>query len=273
MSGDWKYPLPTDYNEHYVDWAERDLETIKGSLQCLLELIDDIRPDYLIFLDRKARIFREPFQRFLKKKIGKEMPIVGSYNDEDLKWKYLQTNLDIEFLEEEFNIIKGKKVIVVDETYSFGKGAAAIQQAIEMLEHEDIYYFALVRDEDPLEEEYGLLGNISIEEHKKNIEKVLRDPKFIICNPAIGNSHLFTMYLMNNYLDEQRINGKTVTRADKGAFKKKGSGEKVYDEERYTIPYNEYQRLRKKQVYCTIGIIKKMILEKLESLHVCEEEV
>jgi hypothetical protein len=181
--------------------ATEQLELIGPSLRDLASRIQEQKPRAVIFMDKSARPFGTPFKSFLQESMGKDAPAVLFYNDAWLKQAYLDN--DPVFLkkvaEEDLETVAGKKVFFVDETFSRGRGAAAIKSASAFLGSE-VHYFALSRDPDttvPLHlGEYAL----SEEQHAKNIQEIEHDSRFVIYPNPIHN--LFSRFVSRMYVDE-----------------------------------------------------------------------
>jgi adenine/guanine phosphoribosyltransferase-like PRPP-binding protein len=145
-------------NAKLVETARIQLEQIQPSLRDLTQRIIDEKPDMVVFLDKGARILATSVARFLRRE-SEHLPEIRFYNDDKLKSTYLHfqdgfaypDNYD-QIVEQDFSPYKGKKVFFIDETFSFGKGAAALSNAIEN-SGVDGYYFALTKDPDPEQSE------------------------------------------------------------------------------------------------------------------------
>lgn len=207
--------------KNLLEMTDRQLEDIKPELRDFIQYIVDEQPDVIIFLDKGARIFGTPIKKYLRTLNLQKIPEIRYFNDHDLKGIYLNvpgatnqnTNLS-GYAESEFGNIKNKKVFFFDETFSSGKGAAAIKQLKEQLGNDDIFYFALTRDLNCSDNiisrarEFANYG-ISLEDHEQTLTKIKSDDKFIIYDNRMPD--LFSKKASVLYLDEVEDEGKTIT--------------------------------------------------------------
>ena len=190
-------------NAELVQHATEQLNLIGPSLRDLAHRIETEKPDVLIFLDKSARPFGTPFKKHLDEKMGTEAPIVRFYNDAHLKQAYLDNDKDEieQIAKEDFEELLNKKVFFIDETYSKGRGAAALESAQSIL-GPDIYYFALTIDPTtpapPLHRGEFVLTE---EQHQDAIDRIKGDPHFIYYPNPVHN--LFSREISRLYVEER----------------------------------------------------------------------
>lgn len=131
-------------NAELLQTADKQLEQIGPSLRDLTQRILDQKPDVVIFLDKSARIFAGPMFRFLRERKLDPMPQLRFYNDDDLKIIYRDEN-EVDAMtvaREDFVDLRGKMIVIVDETFAFGVGANAMMAGMSEV-GADAAYFAL----------------------------------------------------------------------------------------------------------------------------------
>ncbi|MBP7741198.1 MAG: phosphoribosyltransferase [Candidatus Pacebacteria bacterium] len=181
--------------------ALEQIEMIKDSLQNLANRIKEERPDLVVFLDLSARIFGTPFLKYLSETMGKEAPPIRFYNDQELKGLYLQGEDADDVIEKDFEQIKGKKVFFVDETFSTGKGAIALQEAANKVDA-DAYYFALSKDPNT-EQGLGVKGlhhDISEKEHFEKVNALVEEGRIVVYDNPI--QELFSRFATRLYAQD-----------------------------------------------------------------------
>ena len=159
--------------------ADQELREIGPSLRDLAHRIVNEKPDTIIFLDVSARIFGTPFMQYLTERMGADAPQVRFYNDDKLKGAYLEHGSESvdAVVTHDLQDLVGKKLFFVDETFSNGKGAAAIYSAKDALGG-NIFYTALSVDPDPPTGEFDSYGKSEIE-HAAVLKQISADPHFI----------------------------------------------------------------------------------------------
>jgi adenine/guanine phosphoribosyltransferase-like PRPP-binding protein len=181
--------------------AFEQIEMIKGSLKDLAHRIETEKPDLVVFLDLSARIFGTPFLKYLSETMGKEAPPIRFYNDQELKGRYLHDEDADDVIEKDFEQIRGKKVFFVDETYSTGKGATALQEAA-MKVNADAYYFALSKDPNT-EQGLGVKGlhhDISEETHFAKVNALTKEGRIVVYENPIHE--LFSRFATRLYTQD-----------------------------------------------------------------------
>jgi hypothetical protein len=197
--------------------ADEQIEIIKPSLKDFVNRIGDNQPDVIYFLDKSARVFGTPFKKYLESLDLEKKPQISYFNDHDLKGLYLAGSLmetsSEEVLGDMAREFKDKKIFFFDETYSSGKGAASLKRLKEITGNEDIFYFALSRDDGLKKQDevkdFDLTYGIKYSEHEKVLEEIARDPNFIVYANQI--STLFSREVAALYLDEVVSDSKTTT--------------------------------------------------------------
>ncbi len=262
--------LPLDeirkiYDEH-LNLVDAQLELISDSLHDLTSKIESEKPDTLVFLDISARIFGVPFKKYLDEKMGNQAPEVRFYNDFDLKRKYMEKKDMEDIFEKDFDPYKNQKVFVIDETYSIGKGLAALREAKKKLDM-DIHYFALSYDPEGLDDEVRDENfkdtSLSREEHEQNLEDLDSDPYVTIYPNPIHN--MFSRYTTRLYIDKSL--GVLLTNnsaVEKSKLPKKrnaipdASGYETPEQKAYEIEINKLARE-------LVEVVKEKIYNKLSS--------
>ncbi len=176
-----------------LERARRELEMITPSLKDLVARIENEKPDSVLFLDKGARILAAPIRKYLHDHMGSNTPKVQRYNDDLLKNTFLRNESIDSVVAEDFAPLAGKKVFYVDETFSSGKGAIALDKATGQA-GVDMKYFALTQAQpDPRESamlKTGKFHGLSLEEYTKELEHIQNNPSFTIYPNDISN--LFT---------------------------------------------------------------------------------
>lgn len=188
-------PIEEIEKEHFdlLERARRELEMITPSLKDLVARIENEKPDSVLFLDKGARILAAPVRKYLHDHMGSNTPKVQRYNDDPLKTPFLRNESIDSVVAEDFAPLAGKKVFYVDETFSSGKGAIALDKATGQA-GVDMKYFALTREAQNQKDlsaqapfEPGKFYGLSLEDYKKELERIQSDPKFTIYPNDIPN--------------------------------------------------------------------------------------
>jgi|GEM_PF-5129550 len=137
-----------------IEIAKEQLETIEPALRDLISKIVEEKPDYVVFLDKGARLFGTPFKQYLSGLHLDKNPEVRFYNDDATKGIFLKNESLEEIAKKDFSDYEGKKVFFIDETFSSGKGALALRSIIDLVGI-DGKYFALSQDSKKPELEQG----------------------------------------------------------------------------------------------------------------------
>jgi hypothetical protein len=200
----------------------------------LTEIIAIEKPDMVVFLDKGARVLATPIEKFLRDKTD-YVPKFRFYNDDRLKRSYLsfQSNSMYQYsyfrvVEEDFLPYKDKKVFFIDETYSMGKGAAALSEAIAE-SGVDGYYFALTRDPESREEEdwdEDEDHRVTYQQIQDAVERLRKQGRLKIYDNDIG--YLFTKNAALLYVADKKL-GETIPAYELIP------GDKVDEEYDYTI--------------------------------------
>lgn len=262
-------PYPEEVNSVQLNNAEKQLEVIKDSLKDFIDRIVKEEPDYVIFLDKSARMFASPINKYLGTRNFKKKPFMGFYNDQDLKGKYLNGTLDSDFVLDEFADIKNKKVFFVDETFSSGKGAASLKNVKELLDNPDIFYFALTQDLNQHSPNNPPPDIPNYKQHLKVVDKINEDSNFVIYPNEI--SHLFSRSMNEDYISEYVVDGRVRTvgknRFSKliSADSKKDNIPSSYDFFEYPCNKATYDQLKRREVRNTISAVKSRIYQVLLS--------
>ncbi len=163
-----------------IEIAKEQLEIIEPALQDILSKIIKEQPDYIVFLDKGARIFGTPFRQYLSNLALDKNPEVRFYNDDVVKGVFLKNEPLKEIAQKDFSQYKGKKVFFIDETFSSGKGALSLRSIIE-LTGIDGKYFALSQDSKKPELEQGdSFYSIPRKEYDEQIAVMRNDERFMI---------------------------------------------------------------------------------------------
>ena len=256
-----------------IQKTKEQLEIIKESLRDFVGRIIIEQPDVVVFMDKGARIFGTPIKEYLKILGLPKVPEIRYYNDDDLKLAYVN-NLNIQkMVDEDLADLKDKKVFFLDETYFSGKGAAALKKAKNILNNENISYFALTvcPNEQARKEEVDEWQDhhaLPLEEHQKIIEEIKKDKNFVVYeNEAM---QLFSRLAAKYYVEQIKVNERTTTvhfgskkmmRLKEEEYIKTGQREISFPSA-FETPEEEME-YRKKSLEL-IARIKKMILETLK---------
>lgn len=199
--------------KNIIERADQQLEIIKPSLEDFFRRVIEDRPDEIIFLDKGARVFGTPILKLLKEMNLSKIPKIKFFNDDYLKGLYLDGELNKGSIEEELGDIRSKKVFFFDETYSQGKGAAMLVKVKKALNNENIFYFALTKDENAglgnAGQDFEDENKIAFSEHMNNLQDVYSDKNFIIYNNDIPV--LFSKDAAELYVTDLEIKGKMRT--------------------------------------------------------------
>lgn len=159
--------------------TREQLGVMGNALRELVRCVENEKPDFVIFLDKGSRPFASPIKQILTERGITNQPKISFFNDDDLKFAYLQ-NKSFEPFVEKFSKYKGKKVFFVDETYSQGKGAAALKLLADVILM-DIHYFALTHDPNPENQwDAGFQFARQKEDHESIKKEIENDPRFTI---------------------------------------------------------------------------------------------
>lgn len=179
-----------------IERARQELEAITPSLKDLVARIENEKPDLVLFLDKGARILAAPVRKYLSGRMGEHAPKVQRYNDDRLKTSFLRNESIAEVVAEDFAPLSDKKVFYIDETFSSGKGAIALDKATSQA-GVNMRYFALTREARNQKDlsaqapfEPGKFYGLSLEDYKKELKRIQNDPRFTIYPNDIPN--LFT---------------------------------------------------------------------------------
>ncbi len=238
-------PIEQIEKEHsdLIERARRELEIIAPSLKDLVAKIEEEKPDSVLFLDKGARILAAPVRKYLHDRMGKNTPKIQRYNDDPLKTPFLENESIDDVVAEDFMPLSGKKVFYVDETFSSGKGAVALDKATSQA-NVDMKYFALTRaTPDPKESpEQATFGpgkfyGLSREDYEKELKRIRNDPRFTIYPNDIQN--LFTRDAATLCVVDP--DGKTQSRYE---FIPEDEASNLYD---YTLKRGELPNARRYQ--------------------------
>jgi adenine/guanine phosphoribosyltransferase-like PRPP-binding protein len=181
-------PIEFIEKEHadLIERAKHELEVIRLSLKDLVAKIESEKPDVVLILDKGARILAAPIRKYLHDHMGEHTPKVQRYNDDRLKTPFLKDESIDEIVAEDFAPLSGQKVFYIDETFSSGKGAVALDAATKQAGI-DMKYFALTRESHDQKDlspkapfEQGKFYGLALEEYKKEFERIQSDPRFTI---------------------------------------------------------------------------------------------
>lgn len=172
-----------------VKKAIEQIEIIKPALEGLKNKIIEIEPDKVYLLSKGADLFLEPLKKYFEKiKIEQD---IECYNDDYIKGAYLKQEINNEFVEKYFPQISDSKIIFVDETFSVGKGALAINKIASLANAKNIYYFAISQDrkkesiEKNLEEAGSEINPVDFE---NEISTIKNNHNFILNNCFIDST-------------------------------------------------------------------------------------
>jgi hypothetical protein len=218
-------------NAKLVETARVQLEQLKPSLNDLMQRIIDEKPELVVFLDKGARVLGTPIAKFLRDKT-ESLPEIRFYNDDRLKGSYLNFKSGYaheddfwKVVEKDFAPYKGKKIFFIDETFSGGKGAAALSSAI-VDAGVDGYYFALTKDPDAQEEydwDEDKNHRVSYQQMMDAVDRLRQNGKLKIYGNNIG--YLFTKDASALYVID-KAKGQTGSRYE---VIPKGKLEETYD--------------------------------------------
>lgn len=167
--------------------THKQLEVIGESLIELALEIETNKPDAIVFLDLSARILGSPYKKYLRETMGNNAPQVRFYNDHELKGRFLAGKDIDDIVQRDFDAVQGQKVFFIDETFSHGKGAAAILSAANIA-GVDAYYYALSRDPSPSEKfELTTSADRIIQEGRKSGRIIIYDNYIKNLFPRMGS--------------------------------------------------------------------------------------
>jgi hypothetical protein len=175
-----------------IEKAIKQIEVIKPALENLKFKINEIKPDRLILLSKGADLFLNPLKKYFEEnKIDQD---IECYSDFSLKTAFLKQELDNEFVESYFPKLSSQKIMFVDETFSGGKGALAINEMSRVADAKNVYYFALSQDRDKCSAEEEIeraFSKINPNDFKKDLLSIKSNPNFIL-NECYINGYLFS---------------------------------------------------------------------------------
>ena len=209
--------------------VDKQIAMIQGSLKDLAHRIETGTPDAVVFLDLSARIFGSAYVKYLGEVMGEKAPAIKFYNDQALKGAYLYGKKSADRVEEDFASLRGKKVYFVDETFSAGKGAVALEETAARA-GADAYYFALSRD--PRSAGLGVKGeqhDISEQEHNEKVQALQASGRITVYNNPIRT--MFSRNASRMYVQDWQ--GETLPRRPRGDRDKSGT---VPDANSYITP-------------------------------------
>ena len=185
-------------NAKLVELAKEQLEQVGSSLKDLSQRIITEKPDMVVFLDKGARVLATPIAKFIRDKMD-NVPEIRFYNDDELKSRYVEQKNIQEVIESDFVPYKDKKVFFIDETYSEGKGAAALSKAI-LSSGIDGHYFALTKDPKPMydEDNWDRQDLISYKNLVADVERLKQQGRADIYENNVG--YLFTKRAASLYV-------------------------------------------------------------------------
>jgi hypothetical protein len=125
------------------DEMDTTLERMKDSFEDFFTRIIEEEPDYVVLLDKGARPFGVPFERYLNTLNLKKKPKVVFWNDSGYKYHNSETESVDEKLSREYKERKDlhdKKLFFVDETFSEGKGAGLLKNFFDRNEINGQYF-------------------------------------------------------------------------------------------------------------------------------------
>lgn len=175
-----------EWENAIIEKIKIELELIKPSLKNFVEMVMKEEPDILVILDKGARLFGTPLKKLFQELDLPKIPKIAFYNDDGIKRAFLEGNIDEGFVMQEFSGIKDKKVFFLDETFSEGKGALAIQAIKKILKKDDLFYFSLTKDERgekslaKRKELNAPVIKVPIDIYLSLLEELRNDPNFIL---------------------------------------------------------------------------------------------
>lgn len=159
-------------HEHLLITAETQLEIIQPALQVLIETIESIKPDVVVFLDKGARLLGTPVMKVLRDRKTDEswLPHLDFFNDQNLKDNLMQPVIPLsQYTEGTFFGYRHKRVLFVDETTSSGIAATALLEKAAA-EAVDGYYFALTVDDTAIDNRQATIDKLALFQDLPEVE-------------------------------------------------------------------------------------------------------
>lgn len=205
---------------------EEELEMVAPAMIDVCKKIADEKPDKVVFLDKSARIFALPMRKFLQENClggDKAVPDFNFFNDSPLKngLEKLGRNNDfsrairpeeILLIDKELSWLSGKKVVIVDETFAFGRGVKIFMDAVRIINtmaernsnqeaKTSVHFFALSYTRST--------GGLSTEGYKEACEYLAQQiPGFELTIYENEKSHLFSRHDAFRTVDDETFNDK-----------------------------------------------------------------
>jgi hypothetical protein len=146
------------WNESNFEEVHEDLQQLKPAFKDFFQKIRLEQPDYLVLLDKGARVFGAPFEKYLNVLQLSKKPRVIFWNDNTYKNELEHTEAQdllkrqVDVLRETDEDLTKKKIFVVDETYYSGRSSRLLKEFFTR-NGIDGHYFAFSHE--GTHEEYG----------------------------------------------------------------------------------------------------------------------
>lgn len=211
---------------------ESDIEKIAPSLVDICEKVLEEKPDIIIFLDKSARIFAGPIKKYLGDATEGRKDVLPKFyfynnntiNQEITKYRCgvfcAQVDLELEKrIADEFKILTGRKIFIIDENYSSGKVLRMWVEVNNVLNGIDpetqIHFFALTRDEQ--EREYKERVKFFKNE---TLEKATAEPNFKFTIYDTVKTNVFSKFYHFQYVQDHDLNGSVVSEGVNNSLKR-----------------------------------------------------
>ena len=132
----------------FLNYLKETIECLKPTLKDFFLHVISEKPDYIILLDKGARMFGTPFHKYISSLNLERKPKILFFNDDTYKRDFKNSGEAQEALKRDFidscpkEDFLNKKLFIVDETIFHGTGASLLQKFFNR-NSIDGYYFAL----------------------------------------------------------------------------------------------------------------------------------
>ncbi len=198
--GDEEIEGNTEGNKALIELAKSQIAELAPELKKFIETIETENPDAVVFLDKGARIFATPIHAYLHKQ-QKKTPEFLFLNDEEVKKSYLMGDDEAkQGLEKKYANLANKKILILDETFSAGRGAIALLELADKIGI-DAHYVALSKADMKPSSDLSNLA-VSFSEHLAKYRQYVKNGKISVGAPHF--KEIFSKAAALLYVKENR---------------------------------------------------------------------
>jgi adenine/guanine phosphoribosyltransferase-like PRPP-binding protein len=197
--GDEEIEGNTEGNKALIELAKVQIAELAPELKKFIATIETENPDAVVFLDKGARIFATPIHSYLHKQ-QKKTPEFLFLNDDEIKKAYLtgDDEAKLSFAKKYANLAN-KKILILDEAFSVGRGAIAVLELAERIGIE-ARYIALSKASGNFSNFSNLA--VSFSEHLAKYNQYVSNGKIRVGNPCFDK--IFSQRAARIYIKENR---------------------------------------------------------------------